>query len=308
MNVRNLETIDFRTLSIFVTTCQLLNLTQCAERLGLPKSTVSKEITRLESHLQVKLLERSTRSVSTTEAGQIVYERAVLLVEDFMSLRHDILDMEQQVQGLLRIAAPPGLGEYLTTELIACLLRRWPKLRISLELSYAFEDLFQQGIDAAFRVGDIADDRLIARKLGTSTRVLVATEEYLKCHPVITQPSDLTQHNCMRFLYSPSESDWVLQKNNQAESVAVCGNFFCANIQSLKQAVIEGIGIAQMPVNSIRKELECGQLVRVLAGWQVPSLPIHLVYRTGVNKPKKLAALLALLDEQPDLFNVDLSE
>ncbi|WHI47723.1 LysR family transcriptional regulator [Microbulbifer sp. MKSA007] len=110
MIVRDLETIDFRTLSIFVTTCRLLSLTQCAEELGLPKSTVSKAISKLEEQLQAKLLERSTRKIEITDAGRVTLRRASLLVEEFKSLREDVREIEQQVQGLLRVSAPRPWG------------------------------------------------------------------------------------------------------------------------------------------------------------------------------------------------------
>ncbi|NMU33946.1 LysR family transcriptional regulator, partial [Vibrio parahaemolyticus] len=109
MIVRNLETIDFRTLSIFVTSCRLLSLTKCALELNLPKSTVSKAITKLEQHFEAKLLERTTRKLVITEAGQMVLERAASLVEEFHSIGHDVQEMEQQIQGRLRISAPPAL-------------------------------------------------------------------------------------------------------------------------------------------------------------------------------------------------------
>ena len=175
MIVRNLETIDFRTLSIFVTTCRLLSLTQCADEMGLPKSTVSKAISKLEDHLNAKLLERSTRKIQITEAGQVVLSRADHLVEEFKSLSEDVREIQQQVQGLIRISAPPAMGANLSQDIFPEFLKQWPKAQISLDLSYAFDDLFVQGIDLAIRVGQVVDDRLVAKEIGYRTRVLVAS-------------------------------------------------------------------------------------------------------------------------------------
>ncbi|MDF5073614.1 LysR family transcriptional regulator, partial [Vibrio parahaemolyticus] len=126
MIVRNLETIDFRTLSIFVTSCRLLSLTKCALELNLPKSTVSKAITKLEQHFEAKLLERTTRKLVITEAGQMVLERAASLVEEFHSIGHDVLEMEQQIQGRLRISAPPALDAYMAEHIFLPFLKQWP--------------------------------------------------------------------------------------------------------------------------------------------------------------------------------------
>jgi len=296
MNVRDLETIDFRSLSIFVSACQTLNLTQSADQLGLPKSTVSKELSRLEKHLQTQLLERSTRRIQITESGKLVYQRAFQLIEEFRNLREDVQQMEQQVQGQLRISAPPALGEFLSSEILPGFLAQWPKVRIALELSYAYEDLFSQGIDLAFRVGQIIDDRLIARQIGNANRILVASPQYLADKAPIDSPQQLFGHNCLRFQYSPGESSWTLSDGEQTEAVSVCGNFCCGNVQALKSAALAGAGIAQMPILSLNGELESGRLVRVLPQWQVPPMPIYLVYRSGVARSCRMRAFLEYME------------
>lgn len=300
MNVRNLETIDFRTLTIYVNACQLLNLTQCAEQLGLPKSTVSKEITRLEQHLEVKLLERSTRNINITEVGQIVYARANQLVDDFAGLRQCIQVLDSEVQGLLKIAAPPAFGEYLSHQVIPGFLKRWPKVNITLELSYSFEDLFAQNIDLAFRIGRIDNDRLVARKLGESTRVLVASPDYLAEHGRPKTPGELHQFNCLRFDHNPTETDWTLVCDDKVVSIPVNGNFNCASTNALKLAAVNGLGITQQACINIKEEIAQGTLERVLPSWHVPPMPLHVVYRSGLNKPKKLQAILDYLDEMGD--------
>ncbi|WP_444884212.1 LysR family transcriptional regulator [Microbulbifer sp. PSTR4-B] len=303
MNIRELETISLRTLSVFVHVCRTLNLSLAADQLELPKSTVSKEVSRLESHLKAKLLDRTTRRVALTEVGAIAYDRALHLIEDFKTMQNDVLVMDQQVQGLLRISAPPALGEFLSKRVLPTFLKRWPKITVSLNLTYDFEDLFSQGIDLAFRVGDIHDERLISRKLGSSTRILVASPEYLTTQGKPQQPSDLISHNCLRFQFNPGDTEWALTSKQSTMTLPVNGNFFCANISALKNAAVNGLGIAQLPINNIMEELGKGSLVNILPDWHVPPMDIHAVYRQGLNKPKKLAALLDFLTEEKNLFN-----
>ena len=292
MIVRNLETIDFRTLSVFVNTCRLKSLTQCADEMSLPKSTVSKAISKLEEHLEAKLLERSTRKIHITEAGQVVLNRAAHLVEEFKSLSDDVREIEQQVQGLIRISAPPSMGAYLTQEVLTPFLVQWPKAQISLELSYAFDDLFVQGMDLAIRVGQIADDRLVAREIGSATRVLVASPDYLEKHGVPTTPEDLKQHNCIRFQYTPDVTPWVLVSEDQTITLEVPSNLYCSNVEGIKSATVSGLGISQISANNMICELKSGALVRVLPDWHAVPMPIYLVYRPGVNKPKRIEAIL----------------
>jgi DNA-binding transcriptional LysR family regulator len=270
--------------------------------MGLPKSTVSKAISKLEDHFQTKLLERSTRKIQITEAGQIVLKRAAQLVEEFRSLHQDVQEMEQQVQGLIRISAPPVIGAYITKEIIPPFLKQWPKAQISLELSYEFDDLFVQGMDLAIRVGQIADDRLVAKEIGYTTRILVATPSYLSKHSKPDTPQDLVNHNCIRFRYSPEQIPWTLVSPHETVSIDVNSNFYCPNIEAIKQAAVEGLGIAQIPVNNMLCELKKGELVRVLPDWHAVPMPIYIVYRPGVNKPKRVEAILKHLMNMKEHF------
>ncbi|WP_199608760.1 LysR family transcriptional regulator [Flocculibacter collagenilyticus] len=304
MYVREFETIDMRTLLIFVTVCDTLNITKSAESMGLPKSTVSKEISKLEAHLNAQLLERSTRKITVTESGDVACAKARQLLSDFKALKDDIHIMEDQVQGTLRISAPPALGEFISKSVIPQFLAQFPRVTIALKLSYSFEDLFNEGIDLAFRVGQIRDDRLIARQLGESTRVLVASPEYISNHASILDPNDLIHHNCIRFQYNHSDTEWSFVSTEDMRVVSVNGNFFCANVQALKQAAIQAVGIAQLPINNIQDELNSGSLVRILPSWHVPPMAINAVYRLGLNKPKKLQAFLDYLFSNQALFEL----
>ncbi|CAA0118298.1 HTH-type transcriptional regulator DmlR [BD1-7 clade bacterium] len=291
--VRDLETIDFRTLTIFVTTCRLMSLTKCAELMQLPKSTVSKAIVKLEDHMQARLLERSTRKMHITDAGNLVFERASILIDDFQSLHTDVLEMEQQVQGLLRVSAPPAMGDYLVQHVFSPFLRQWPKAKISLEVSYGFDDLFAEGIDMAIRVGRIVDDRLVAREIGYTTRVVVASPAYLKKHGTPRKPVDLKDHKCVEYQYTPGISPWTLVSGGLSESIEVDCNFFCSSIEAVKRAAVEGLGVAQVPVHNLGCELKYTDLVQILPEWHAVPMPIYLVYRPGANKPRRVRELLS---------------
>ncbi|CTQ71389.1 LysR family transcriptional regulator [Roseibium alexandrii] len=297
------DTIDIRTLTIYVRACEEQNLTRCAEAMDLPKTTVSKAITRLESRLGLKLLERSTRKVQITEEGQVVLERARMLLTDFRSLTEDALSMATEPRGLLRVAAPPILGDYFSSHVAPAFLQKWPRVSIALSPSYSFDDLFSQSIDLAFRVGQVADDRLIARKFGQSTRIIAASPDFLSKEAAIEQPKDLSRVNCLRFTYNSQDSDWTLTDGRNTTSVPVRGNYFCPNIHALKHAAASGLGVAQLPIHAVEAEIAAGTLEHVMPAWHVPPLPIYLVYKSGSSRPRRLQALLDHLIENKALFD-----
>jgi len=301
--VSDIETIGGRSLSVYVATCELLNLTRVAEKFGLPKSTVSKEIARLEEHFDLVLLERSTRRIRLTEAGKIVYERARQVLFDLKSLRNDLSQLDKEIRGVLRIAAPPSLGNYVVENILPDFSKQYPKVLVALQLSYSFDDLYANSIDLALRVGRVHDDRLVAHQLGSSSRVLVASKAYVEQHGSPAHPEDLSQHNCLRFSYTPDVSNWTLQSTSgESATISVHGNFFCANIPALVEAVRAGLGIAQLPFSALRMATTTDAMQGVLDEWHITANPIFSVYRPGLRKSRALQAMLDHLDDHKDLF------
>lgn len=304
MFVRNLETVDFRTLQIFANTCKHMSVTHCADDMGLPKSTVSKAISKLEEHLETPLLERSTRRILITEAGQMVRERAEFLLEELKTLSQDVQELEQHVQGSIRLSVPTMMGSYIAQEIFPNFLKKWPKVHISLELSNEYVDLFTSGIDMAIRVGQVNDDRLIAREIGTSTKVLVASPEYLKSHGVPDSPEDLIKHNGISCFYMEEGMTWNLVSEQQTQQVEVSSNFSCSSLEAIKQATRQGIGIAQLPLNTVLCDLRNESLVRVLPDWNSGLLPIYLVYRPLRSKPKRMRTFIDYIQGEKDKFDL----
>ncbi|NRB42968.1 MAG: LysR family transcriptional regulator [Pseudomonadales bacterium] len=298
-----IETIDLKALRLFVETAETLSFTQASENLQLPKSAVSKAVSKLELQLGVKILERSSRVVRLTEAGQILYTRATSLLNDAQHLLQDVQGLQTTVNGHLRLAAPPALGRYISKHLIAPFLKQWPDVSVSLKLSYEFEDLFKQGLDLAFRMGHNHDINLIEKPLGFSNRILVASKNYLAQYPALQHPNELKQHQCLQ-LFNQNISQWTLVKNQHNCIVSTSGAFQCSDMVALKQVLLQDIGIAQLPWFVVSEEINSRQLQQVLPDWTSPSLPISAVYRENINKPPKLAAFLTLLEGQPNLFDL----
>lgn len=300
--MRNWETLELKQLRYFVKVGLLLNITRAAEALGVPKSVVSKTIHKLEDNLGSVLLERSTRVVSLTEAGKVLLPRAMSLLEESQYLFSDLQTLSTDVSGHLKLAAAPAFGEYLSRTIIPAFLKKWPEVRVSLELSYSYENLFEKGLDLVFRFGDVKDDRLIAKPVGSTARLLVASEEYLAKHSVPKKPADLSSHVCNSIAMHQQSSQWLLSRETKEVSVEVTGRFNCSSIEALKAATLSGLGIAQLPPFSMGEELAAGKLVRVLPQWTAHPMDISVVYRQGLNKPAKLAAFLDFIEKHKELM------
>ncbi|MDC8832363.1 LysR family transcriptional regulator [Alteromonas gilva] len=297
------ETIDLRLLHYFVATANTLNFTSAAAKLGIPKSKLSKSIARLESELNLSLFERSSRVVRLTEAGRLLYRRAEVLIEESSHLLDDLRTMSNSTAGRLRLAASPALGRFLSEELFPRFLQQWPDISISLKLSYEYENLFQEGLDLAFRMGKNRDDSLIERQIGAGNRVLVASPEYLLSCAPIHQPSDLLKHKSIQ-IFEGDRPTWVLQRGEQTEQVNLNVAFQCADFVSLVNMIKGGNGIGHLPWFVVRDNIASGELIQILPQWQSPPLPISVVYRQGYNKPARLAELLKWIDQNTHLFQL----
>ena len=295
--MRNLETVEFKQLRYFVVVASTLNITRAAEQLRVPKSVVSKSLKQLEEKLGSELLERSTRAVNLTEAGQFLLPRAQSLLEEAQCLFSDITTLSTGVSGHLKLAASPAFGRYLTRFVIPQYLKRYPDVRISMALSYSYENLYEKGLDIAFRFGEVMDDRLVAKKLMNTNRFLVASPEYLKTGPELRKPTDLVNHSCLLFVSLTDGREWVLTNGRRQVKVNVTGPYQCSDVSAICDAADAGVGIALLPKLIVEDYLASGTLVRVLPEWSSTDKNLLAVYRRGLHKSPKVASFLSLVDE-----------
>jgi DNA-binding transcriptional LysR family regulator len=238
-------------LQVFVKVVEAGGFTAAARELNLPKSTVSRHVARLEDRLGVRLLERTTRAIRTTEVGQAYYERCARIVGDIAQV---------VPKGTLRLSGPLTFGQLYLGELIAAFMAAHPEVDCEVDLSDRKVDLIEEGYDVAVRIGALADSSMIARRLGSSELVVVASPDYLREHGTPRVPSDLRDHECMRYEYSATSS-WSFGD----ESVAVRGRLMANNGDVLRAAAAAGLGIVQAPRFIVGPDLRSGRLVRVLA-------------------------------------------
>jgi DNA-binding transcriptional LysR family regulator len=285
----------------FVRVVEAGSFSAVAHELHATQSAVSKQVAALERELGARLLTRSTRSLALTEEGERYFEQARRLVAEIAEAEAALRRGEQQLTGWLRIAAPVAYGRLKLMPLVQSFLARHPDVKIDLRLSDGFIDLVEQGIDVAVRIGELADSSLVARRVGTTQRVLVAHRSYLRalpkgCKPPRT-PQELVDHNCLVYteLSAPNVWSFTAGPGSTGEVGTTCevrvqGNLQTNSSEVMRAAVLSGMGIGYSPTWLFEQELAADELQRLLPDWSTRPMPIHLVSPRERRHSAKVAA------------------
>ncbi|WP_459204224.1 LysR family transcriptional regulator (plasmid) [Ralstonia pseudosolanacearum] len=271
-----------------------------ARRLGLAPSSLTRQLNALEDSLGTLLLNRSTRTVTLTEAGQQYYEDARSILDALENADRSVSELAGPPSGLLRISLPVAFGRLHVAPALPAFLRRFPGMRLDIQLSDTVANLVEERIDVAIRLGAPASQNLVARKLAPHRRVICASPDYLGEHGAPAQPADLAQHNCLLFDYATATSTWTLKRAGKTAKVQVSGNLHANGSELLREAAIGGAGLLLMPTWLVGEDMAAGRLVPVLEAWS-PSLgsdgegAIWAVYQQNRRGSKKLAAFLDFL-------------
>jgi len=260
---------------IFVKVVEHGGFSRAAGALKLPKSTVSKAITRLERELDVKLLVRTTRAVAPTLAGRAYYEQCAEPIAALEVAQRTIASSDHEVAGHLRITAPEDYGTHVVSPAISELVTRYPKLTFELRYTDQVIDLVREGFDLALRLGELPASRLYARRLGVSTLIAVASPAYLDHASRLRQPAELVAHSCLSIAAGPKE--WVLRSPRKRARVLVQPRVVANQMSSLIELAVHGAGVALVPAFLCRSELTSGQLVRVLPAWSRAGMQVSMV-------------------------------
>jgi DNA-binding transcriptional LysR family regulator len=268
----------------------------------MTSSAVSKQISALENDVRVALLTRTTRGLSLTAAGRDCLTRAQAIVGDVSAMRAALQDEgSSRLRGRLRISMPPGYGRKRIWPAIRRFAALNPELEIEAELSNDMVDLVNNHVDVAIRIGLLTDSTLIATKLGTVRRLLVAAPAYLERSGPVSRPSDLTGHNCLQESHITAKPQWFFRglANDEFLTVKVNGTLIADDTQMIHQAAIGGEGIALLPDWWIADNLIDGSLVALLKDWVadivVQPRGIYLVYPAMDYTPSKIAAFVAFV-------------
>jgi DNA-binding transcriptional LysR family regulator len=284
---------------LFVRTVQEGSFSAAARTLDLSPSAVSKQISRLEDRLGVRLLNRTTRHISLTDEGRAFYERALRVVAEIGETEEWIAAHQGTVRGVLRVAATVPFAKYHVLPLLPEFLERYPELEVSAELSDRHVDLVEEGVDVGIRFTEqLSDPSLVARKLAVNRRVICAAPSYLERHGIPQSPEDLLHHNCLRLYTVSTFNDWELDGPDGTRVVRVKGNFETNSADALFHAALTGLGIARLSTFIVGPALKAGTLVQVLPEYVHERASILAVYPHRRHLSPKVRAFIDFLLEK----------
>jgi len=290
---------NLNSIRVFVHVAEARSFTKAAKLLGLTSSAVSKAITRLEEELGVRLLQRTTRSVGLTADGKSFFEHCQQILVDIEHAENLLSKTTSNVHGRLRLHMPVGFGRQVIIPAIPTLLDRHPNLVLNIELSARTVDLAYEGIDAAVHIGELADTRLIARKLCNLRFVACASPEYLARHGEPQTPDDLDHHHCLAYvmMHSGRYREWVFQKNGHILSKTVSGRLNVNHAETLLEAAVSGLGIAMISNFTAGEAIRAGKLQPVLTDYAPIGPKVSVVYLPNRNLSPKVQAFVDFLQE-----------
>ena len=268
--------MDVNEMVVFARVVQAGSFTTAAAKLGMPKSTVSRKVSELEERLKSRLLHRTTRKLSLTDAGRTYYDYCARIAAEIEDADRAVSRLQETPRGLLRVTAPVNV-EFLGP-IIAGFLKRYPEIRLELLCTARAVDLVEESFDVAIRAGALADSTLIARTLGSAPWHLVATPGYLKKRGRPRSPEDLKKHDCLLFGGGRNPVELRLENGDVSVQLALFARMIVSDMAILQAVAAAGLGIAILPAMRSVQELRTGRLKRVLPEWNPPSTPVHVVY------------------------------
>lgn len=287
-----------RSLQSFVRAVELGSLSAVAREQHTTQSNISKIIAALEEDLGVRLLERSTASLSPTMPGRRFYERARGVLEEYADAVADVRGETAAASGLLRINAPVALGQFCLNAYVQDFLRQYPGIEVELILNDRMVDLVEEGVDIAIRLGSDLPPNVIARRVGASPRFLVAAPAYLKAHGTPQTPAQLAGHEYVRFAWASSGDKLELSNGKESVTVATHGRYRVNNALAIRDTLSAGSGIGLCPEWLVHDLLAQRKLRRVLRDWQGPGQELNLLYPSRRYLPHRVRLMLDYLQQR----------
>jgi len=290
---------DFEAWSIFAAVASEGGFSRAATMLGLSKATVSKAISRLESHIGTPLFHRSSRRLTLSESGIALLERAKAITAAGEAAEEAARDEAREPAGHIRLAAPMSYGITQVAPILSEFLCDNRAISIDLHLSDAKVDLIGERFDIALRIGMLPDSSLRARKLRNVRSYIVASRAYLAEHGEPRHPVQLAEHRCLGYSLMPSPESWRFAGADGREAVArIAGPLRVNNGDAMLPALCSGLGIGLLPDFICEAEIAAGRLTPILREWNPPSLAIHIVTPPGSFRPKRVTALIEFLAQR----------
>ncbi|RAI66350.1 LysR family transcriptional regulator [Pseudomonas fluorescens] len=288
--------LDLNDIAMFVQVVHCGSFAEAARRLGMPPNTVSRRIQQLETRLGTRLLQRSTRKLTLTSAGQGFHERCVGAVDDLLEAGQDLITGSSEPSGRVRVAAPADFFDFFEMAWVSEFLTAYPRVRLDFVLSDAKADLIGEQIDVAFRGGPLRDSGYVGRQILDPRSVgMVASPDYLAARGSPRTLQDLASHDCVISAHPGGHATWRLIGPKGEEEIQVTGRFSGNTAQSLRKAAVAGLGIALLPPLMAKLEVDAGVLVPVLPQYQPNGYGLNVLYPSRRQLPPAVSAFIGLV-------------
>jgi len=299
---------DLNALLIFAKVADATSFSEAARRLGMPISTVSRRVAELENQLGVRLLERSTRQLRLTDVGAEVLEHAQRSVELSEAVESVVSNQLSEVKRTLRLSAPPSIADSVLAPLATAFQASYPEVQVHILVTDRFVDHIAEGIDLVFRIGQLEDSSLVARKMLRYRHQLVASPEYLENAKAPTKPNNLLDHRLLAFSFWTPQSSWTFVNGDREETITFHPYLAMNDYMGLAKALVSGAGIGDLPPIVRPDLLKAGKLVEVMPNWHFRTADVSIVHLGNRHMPravrlfKEFAAQMAptLFDHLPD--------
>lgn len=289
--------MDLNEAAVFVKVVEVGGFSAAARLLGLPTSTVSTRVARLEQRLGVTLLQRTTRRLHLTDAGELYFQHAATGLAHMLDAEAAVTESAGEPKGLLRVTAPSDLGNHLLAEIVTGMRRHYPLVSIEMVLMNRYVDLVAEGVDVAIRTGELKDSTLIAKSVGTAHWALFASPTYLAAAAPLDSPQELRHHCCLQFTPLGKEA-WTLGNRDGSVTIPLSRQVTINDVGVIRSMALAGEGVALLPIYLCRQACSEGALVHVLPQWHAKADPIHIVYPRQRFTPPKLRAFVDLAAQE----------
>jgi DNA-binding transcriptional LysR family regulator len=286
-------------LRIFREVSESGSFAEAARRLRLSPAAISKNIMELEAELSARLINRTTRRMSLTEAGETYYRRIVQVLDDLAEANASVTALGEVPSGLLRVSAPVTLTLVGISRAIPAFLTRYPDISLDLDLDDRRVDLVRDGYDLAVRGSDaLEDSSLVARKLTTLTHVLCGAPQYFERCGFPRDPAELASHSLIQFSLSDHADTWTFIREGEEVTVPVQGRYKVSSSLAVRDALLEGFGLSLIPRLYVEDDIARGCLRPALEGWDANETAIYAIYPSRRHLAAKLRALLDFLNAE----------
>ena len=289
----------FRAIQTFARVVESGSFARAAERLGVSTSAVSRQVSDLEAHLEARLINRTTRRLSLTEAGQSFYERSVQLLADLEEAESSMRAAAVLPNGTLKLTCGVTFGERFIAPAIAEFAARHPQLVFDLDLSDRAMDLVEDGFDLAIRIGQVSQQGLVSRRLGWTQIVCCASPAYLERHGTPRTPEELATRECLSYTLAALPNTWRFESGQDVNyDLQVAPRHRANSGRMLTGLAVANVGIVIEPDFIVSPEVRAGALVRLLSGYALPQRPIAAVYPSRRHLSAKVRTFVDFLAER----------